>query len=127
MRGLTDFRRGDIIRTLNGLMLRWGAACSCALRCGAPVGALAGQVRECRVIWDPDFELPEGVYWFQGVDEGSVILQVVSGSLPGDAMIVPLGESMTAIRWRVRGDGPKSSGRVPFLSLLRDSVSTKPL
>ena len=63
-----------------------------ALVVAAPVGALAGQVRECRVIWDPDFELPEGVYWFQGVDEGSVILQVVSGSPPGDAMIVPLAD-----------------------------------
>jgi len=41
-----------------------------ALVVAAPVRALAGQVRECRIIWNPSVELPEGVYWFQGVDEG---------------------------------------------------------
>ena len=93
MRRLTDFRRSDITRTLNGSMLRWGAARSCALSLWRLLSAtLAGQVRECRIIWNPDFELPEGVYWFQGVDEGSIILQVVSGSPPGDAMVVPLGD-----------------------------------
>ena len=61
-----------------------------ALVVAAPVRALAGQVRECRIIWNPSVELPEGVYWFQGVDEGSIILQVASGSFPGDAMVVPL-------------------------------------
>ena len=63
-----------------------------ALVVAAPLGALAGQVRECRIIWNPGVELPEGVYWFQGVDEGSIILQVVNGSPPGDAMVVPLGD-----------------------------------
>jgi superfamily II DNA or RNA helicase len=62
-----------------------------ALVVTAPVRALAGQVSECRIIWDPGVELPEGVYWFQGLDEGSIILQVAGGSLPGDAMVVPLG------------------------------------
>jgi superfamily II DNA or RNA helicase len=61
-----------------------------ALVVAAPVRALAGQVRECRIIWNPSVELPEGLYWFQGVDEGSIILQVASGSFPGDAMVVPL-------------------------------------
>ena len=63
-----------------------------ALVVAAPVRALAGQVRECRIIWDPGVELPEGVYWFQGVDEGSIIFQVVSGSPAGDAMVVPLAD-----------------------------------
>lgn len=63
-----------------------------ALVVAAPVRALAAQVRECRLTWGPDVELPEGVYWFQGVDEGPMILQVATGSLPGDATVVPLGD-----------------------------------
>jgi superfamily II DNA or RNA helicase len=61
-----------------------------ALVVDAPVRALAGQVRECRIIRDPGVELPEGLYWFQGVDEGSLILQVAIGSPSGDATIVSL-------------------------------------
>lgn len=62
-----------------------------ALVVDAPVHVLDGQVRECRVIRDPGVDLPEGVYWFQGVDQGALILQVAIGSGPGDAMVVPLG------------------------------------
>jgi superfamily II DNA or RNA helicase len=63
-----------------------------ALVVGTPIRALTGQVDECRIVWDPGIELPEGVYWFQGIDEGSIILQVASGSLPEGAMIVSLGD-----------------------------------
>ena len=88
-----------------------------ALVVAAPVRALAGQVQECRIIWDPDFELPEGVYWFQRVDEGSIILQVVSGSPPGDAMIVPLGDvgdsDPLAAAWRWAEELWESAAPVP--------------
>jgi superfamily II DNA or RNA helicase len=60
-----------------------------ALVVDATVRTLAGQVRECRIIRDPAVELPEGVYWFQGVDE-AIILQVGVGMPPGDATVVPL-------------------------------------
>jgi hypothetical protein len=62
-----------------------------ALVVGAPVQSLATRVRTCKVIGDPGVELPEGVYWFQEVDEGSLILQVMgAGSPPGDATVVSL-------------------------------------
>jgi len=62
-----------------------------ALVVAAPVRALAGPVRECRIVWNAEVELPQGVYWFQGVDDGPIILQVASGSLPGDPMVVSVG------------------------------------
>src|SRR5262249_42883884 len=34
--------------------------------------------------------LPEGVYWFQGVDDGAIVLQVASGAMPADPMVVLL-------------------------------------
>ncbi|WP_436679695.1 DEAD/DEAH box helicase [Micromonospora sp. URMC 105] len=59
-----------------------------ALVLDAPVRSLADQVGECRVLWHPEVELPEGVYWFQGVDDGPIILQVAAaGALPGGAMV----------------------------------------
>lgn len=58
-----------------------------ALVLDTPVRSLAGQVSECRVLWHPGVELPEGVYWFQGVDDGPIILQVAVGALPGGAMV----------------------------------------
>lgn len=56
----------------------------------APVGALAGEVGACRITWSPDIELPEGVYWFEGVADGALLLQVENGAPPGDATVVPL-------------------------------------
>ncbi|MEU7887782.1 helicase-related protein [Microbispora bryophytorum] len=58
-----------------------------ALVLDSPVRSLANQVSECRVLWRPDVELPEGVYWFQGVEDGPIILQVAAGALPGGAMV----------------------------------------
>ncbi|SIN35714.1 helicase-related protein [Micromonospora cremea] len=58
-----------------------------ALVLDTPVRSLADQVSECRVLWHTDVELPEGVYWFQGVDDGPIILQVAGGALPGGAMV----------------------------------------
>lgn len=58
-----------------------------ALVLDMPVRSLVEQVRECRVLWQPEVELPEGVYWFQGVDDGAIILQVAVGAAPGGAMV----------------------------------------
>jgi len=58
-----------------------------ALVLDTPVRSLVDQVSECRVLWQPEAELPEGVYWFQGVDGGSIIMQVAAGALPGGAMV----------------------------------------
>lgn len=61
-----------------------------ALVVDGAVSTLAAAVKECRVIADPAIELPEGVYWFQGIDEGPLILQVSFGVAPGDATEIPL-------------------------------------
>lgn len=61
-----------------------------ALVLDGPVRALASHVRECRVLGQPDVELPEGLYWFQGVDGGALVLQVALGAPPGDATVTPL-------------------------------------
>ncbi|BBX24043.1 hypothetical protein MTER_34540 [Mycolicibacter terrae] len=55
-----------------------------------PVRELVTQAVECRALAVPPIELPEGLYWFQGVDGGGLLLQVARGVTPGDAMIVPL-------------------------------------
>lgn len=60
-----------------------------ALVLDGPVRGLVDGVGECRVIWGPDVALPEGVYWFEGVNE-PIVLQVAVGSPPGDAAVVAL-------------------------------------
>lgn len=59
-----------------------------ALLLDFPVRGLVDAVGECRVLWGPDVALPEGIYWFEGIDE-PIILQVGVGARPGDAMIMP--------------------------------------
>lgn len=63
-----------------------------ALVLDGPVRALASHVGECRVLGQPDVELPEGLYWFQGVDGGALILQVALGAPPGDATVALLNQ-----------------------------------
>jgi superfamily II DNA or RNA helicase len=58
-----------------------------ALVLDTPVRSLADQVSECRLLWQPEVELPEGIYWFQGVDDGPIILQVAAGAAPGGGMV----------------------------------------
>lgn len=55
-----------------------------------PVRELITQALECRALDAPSIELPEGLYWFQGIDDGALALQVSRGSAPGDAMVAPL-------------------------------------
>lgn len=52
------------------------------------VRTLVDRVAETRVLWDPDVALPEGLYWFQGIEEGDLLLQVGGGAFPGDATVV---------------------------------------
>jgi superfamily II DNA or RNA helicase len=59
-----------------------------ALLLDFPVRGLVDEVAECRVLWGPDVALPEGIYFFEGIDE-PIILQVGIGARPGDAMITP--------------------------------------
>ena len=61
-----------------------------ALVVGGSVSALAQQVGDCRILPESEVELPEGVYWFQGVAEGSIIMQVAIGDAPSGAAVVPL-------------------------------------
>ena len=53
-----------------------------------PVRELIDRAAECRVLWQPEVSLPEGVYWFEGIDD-PLLMQVV-GEPPGDAALVPL-------------------------------------
>lgn len=53
-----------------------------------PVRELIDRASECRVLWQPEVSLPEGVYWFEGIDD-PLLMQVV-GEPPGDAALVPL-------------------------------------
>jgi ERCC4-related helicase len=55
-----------------------------------PVRDLVDKAGECRVLWGPEVALPEGVYWFEGIDE-PILLQVGIGALPGDATIIEAG------------------------------------
>lgn len=54
-----------------------------------PVRGLVDRVPECRVLWQPDVALPEGIYWFEGI-ERPILLQVAVGATPGDSALAPL-------------------------------------
>lgn len=59
-----------------------------ALVLDTPVRSLIDKVRECRVLLHPDVGLPEGIYWFQGIDK-PIIMQVGFGEPPGGAVEEP--------------------------------------
>lgn len=75
-----------------------------ALLIESPVRGLIGQVGECRTQWHPPVSLPEGVYWFEGI-ESPILMQVSVGDPPGSASITSfanLAEDdplMAAWRW----------------------------
>ncbi|MCV7316125.1 DEAD/DEAH box helicase [Mycolicibacillus parakoreensis] len=58
-----------------------------ALVLDGPVRELASFAGECRVLGQPEIELPEGIYWFQSIDGGALVMQVAHGALPGDATV----------------------------------------
>lgn len=55
------------------------------------VRTLADDVANCRTLWGADVVLPEGVYWFEGIDQ-PLIMQVGVGTPAGPATIAPLEE-----------------------------------
>lgn len=62
-------------------------AFSRALVLDLAVRTLFDEVDECRVLWDPGVALPEGIYWFEGI-ESALVMQVAVGEPPGDATVV---------------------------------------
>src|SRR5258708_5949436 len=57
-----------------------------------PVRGLADHVKECRVLWESGSELPEGIFWFEGISDGPMIFQVAVGAAPGGACVAPISE-----------------------------------
>lgn len=60
-----------------------------ALIMDRPVQGLVERVGNCRMHWNTDVALPEGIYWFEGI-EGPLLMQVSLGAPPGDATVAPL-------------------------------------
>ncbi|BBX88405.1 hypothetical protein CQY21_20155 [Mycolicibacterium boenickei] len=60
-----------------------------ALVMDRPVHGLIDRVGCCRTHWNADVALPEGIYWFEGI-EGPLVMQVALGAPPGDATVAPL-------------------------------------
>ncbi|BBY28093.1 DEAD/DEAH box helicase [Mycolicibacterium sediminis] len=58
-----------------------------ALAVDAPIRSTLGSIDKCRVLWQPEVELPPGIYWFEDVDEGSIIVLIGGGAPPGGAVI----------------------------------------
>lgn len=61
-----------------------------ALILDTAVRGVVEDVAQCRVLWRADAPLPEGVYWFEGLDEGSLVVQVGIGNPPADSAVVDL-------------------------------------
>jgi superfamily II DNA or RNA helicase len=61
-----------------------------ALSVKLPVTLTFGRSRECRILWQPEVSLPRGVFWFEGIPEGSLIVQVGGDEPPGGAVITEL-------------------------------------
>ncbi|MDP7701303.1 DEAD/DEAH box helicase [Mycobacterium sp. TY815] len=56
-----------------------------------PVRELVDRVTECRVLWQPEVSLPEGIYWFEGIEQ-PMLFQVAVGEPPGGSMLTSLAE-----------------------------------
>ena len=63
-----------------------------ALSIDVPVKVTFGRVDECKVLWQPEVELPGGVYWFEGIDEGSFVVHVGGGAPPSGAAITAVSD-----------------------------------
>jgi superfamily II DNA or RNA helicase len=61
-----------------------------ALSVDVPVRLAFGRADECKVLWQPEVNLPGGVYWFEGIEEGSLVVQVGGGAPPGGAVVTEL-------------------------------------
>lgn len=56
-----------------------------------PVRELVDRVVECRILWEPSAQLPEGLYWFEGIDR-PIVMQIAVGDPPGDSALKPLAD-----------------------------------
>ena len=56
---------------------------------GGGIKDVVEHVREIRIVMQPPVQLPQGVYWFSGV-EPSVVLSVTVGASPGPSVAVPV-------------------------------------
>ncbi|WP_349426529.1 helicase-related protein [Microbacterium sp. LWS13-1.2] len=63
-----------------------------ALILDTAVRGVADEVSNCRVLWRADPPLPEGVYWFEGLDDGNLVVQVGIGKAPADSSVVELAD-----------------------------------
>lgn len=92
-----------------------------------PVRELRDRVANCRLLWQPEVFLPEGVYWFDGIDD-PLMMQVV-GEPPGDAAIVSLATLehdhplMNAWSWAERMWEQASSVPAPQFSVNEAAVT----
>jgi superfamily II DNA or RNA helicase len=63
-----------------------------ALAVDVPVKAVFGGIESCRILWQPEVELPAGLYWFEGVEAGSLVVHVGGGEPPGGAVVTAMGD-----------------------------------
>jgi superfamily II DNA or RNA helicase len=56
---------------------------------GPGITDVVEHVREIRIVIQPPVELPQGVYWFSGV-EPSGVLSVTTGTSPGASVAIPI-------------------------------------
>jgi hypothetical protein len=117
------------VRELSGVLNRRRFARSLAI--DMPVKMSYGAVDECRIVWQPPVELPGGVYWFEDIDEGAIVVQVGGGAPPGGATITPLGEltedhPLMAAWSRVEELWAQAAAVPPPLFEIDDNVVTHP-
>jgi superfamily II DNA or RNA helicase len=56
---------------------------------GGAIRDIVEHVREIRIVMQPPVQLPQGIYWFSGV-EPSGVLSVATGGSPGPSLAVPI-------------------------------------
>jgi superfamily II DNA or RNA helicase len=117
------------VRELSGVLS--GRRFARGLAIDMPVKMTYGMVDECRIVWQPPVELPGGVYWFEDIDEGAIVVQVGGGAPPGGATITPLGEltddhPLMAAWSRVEELWAQAAAVPPPLFEIDDNVVTHP-
>ena len=78
-----------------------------ALAIESPLKAAYAHGRECKIQWKPEVQLPVGIYFFEGIDEGSLVMQVGGGNPPGGAEVV---DCVEPGRRAVVGRGDRPAG-----------------
>lgn len=57
----------------------------------SPVKGVYDRVEECRILLEPTVQMPGGVYFFEGIDEGPMVVLLGGGAAPGGAAVTELG------------------------------------